>query len=159
MAAAEFSVIGRPIPRVEGPEKVTGRARYTADVPLPGALWGKNVRSPFPHARIVSIDVSQASAAPGVRAVITGADIPAHQLGRSISDYQVICTDRVRFIGDVVAVVAAETREQAEDAALLVDVEYGELPAVFDPIEAMGPGAPLIHPDVRAYAGFPEGVT
>src|SRR3989442_1503892 len=74
VAAPAFEVVGKPIPRVEGPSKVTGRAQYTADVLLPGTLWAKNVRSPFPHARIVAIDASRALRLPGVRAVLTAAD-------------------------------------------------------------------------------------
>lgn len=155
-AAPEFTVIGRPIPRVEGPDKVTGRAKYSADVDLTGLLWGKDVRSPYPHARILSIDTSRAKALPGVRAVLTAADLPSKKIGRAIKDYEVICSERVRYIGDVVAVLAADTAEIAEAAALLVDVEYEELPAVFDPIEALAADAPLLHPDVRTYEGFPD---
>lgn len=155
-AAPEFTVIGKPIPRIEGPDKVTGRAKYSADIQLPGTLWGKNVRSPYPHARIVAIDASRARAVPGVHAVLMAADLPRKRIGRAIKDYEVICSERVRYVGDVVAVLAADTAEIADVAALLVDVEYEELPAVFDPIEAMGPDAPLIHPDVRSYEGFPN---
>ncbi len=155
-AASAYSVLGKPIPRVEGRDKVTGGAQYSADVPLPSALWGKNVRSPHPHARIVSIDTSRAKAVPGVMAVLTAADVPQKRVGRSIRDYEVFCSERVRFVGDIVAAVAAETSDAAEEAALLVQVEYEELPAVFDPLEAMGPDAPLLHPEMRSYAGYPE---
>jgi len=158
-AAPAFSVVGRPIPRVEGFDKVTGGAEYTADVNLSGILWGKNVRSPYPHARIVSVDTSRAKAVPGVRAVITAADVPHKRVGRALRDYEVFCSERVRYIGDIVAAVAADTAEAAEEAALLVDVEYEELPAVFDPVEAMtDPKAPLIHPDLRSYEGLPDNI-
>src|SRR5581483_4447161 len=156
--APAFSTIGKPIPRIEGREKVTGEATYAVDVVLPGTLWGINVRSPVPSARIVSIDTARARALPGVRAVLTAADIPAKRVGRSIKDYEVICRDRVRYVGDVVAIIAADDRDVAEEAAQLVAVAYEELPAVFDPVLALEPGAPLIHPDLRSYEGFPEGI-
>ena len=157
--AASFKVIGRPVPRVEGADKVSGRSLYTADVELPGTLWGKNVRSPFPHARIVSIDPSCALRLPGVRAVLTAKDLPNVPTGRNIKDVPLLCSDRVRFVGDRVAVVAADDRRTAEEAALLVDVEYEELPAVFEPTDAMQPSAPSLHPNPREYLGFPEEVS
>ena len=153
-----FTVIGRPIPRVEGVDKVSGGAHYTADVAPPGTVWAKNVRSPYPHARIVSIDASRALEAPGVLAVLTAADIPGLRTGRNIKDVPLLCTDRVRYIGDKVAVVAAVDRHAAEEGAALVDVQYEELPAVYDAIEAMAQGAPVIHPDPRSYEGFPKEV-
>lgn len=155
-AAPPFTVIGQPVPRVEGPDKVTGHARYSADVTPPNALWAKNVRSPHPHARVVSIDASRALRVPGVRVVLTARDFPNKRIGRRLKDYPLICDDRVRFVGDKVAVVAADGPDAAEEAALLVAVEYEELPAVFDPLATMEPGAPLIHPDARSYVGFPE---
>jgi CO/xanthine dehydrogenase Mo-binding subunit len=155
-AAPAFSVISRPIPRVEGPDKVTGHAPYYADITLPGMLWAKNVRSPVPHARIVSIDTSRALRVPGVRAVLTAADIPFKRIGRRLKDTPILARDHVLHIGERVAVVAAETLDAAEEGASLVDVEFEELPAVFDPLEAMEPGAPVLHPDLRSYAGFPD---
>src|SRR5438874_3774303 len=155
-AAPAFAVLGRPIPRVEGPDKVTGRAHYTADVVPPNTLWARNVLSPLPHARIVSIDTSRALRVPGVRAVLTAADIPFKRIGRRLKDYPVLAKDRVLFVGERVAVVAAEDRDAAEEAALLIDVEYEELPAVFDPLEALGPNAPILHPELRSYEGFPQ---
>ncbi len=154
--APPFEVVGKPIPRVEGPDKITGRARYSADVALPHTLWAKNVRSPYPHARILSIDTSRAGQAPGVRAVLTANDFPNKRIGRRLKDHPILCDDRVRFVGDKVAVVAADDPDAAEEAALLVVVEYEELPAVLDPLAAMAPGAELIHPDARSYVGFPE---
>src|SRR6266542_2499519 len=156
--APPFSVIGQPIPWVEGADKVTGRASYSADVTPPDVLWARNVRSPHPHARIVGIDTSRALRVPGVRAVLTASDFPNRRIGRRLKDYPLICDDRARFVGDKVAVVAADDPDAAEEAALLVSVEYEELPAVFDPLATMEPGAPIIHPDARSYIGFPEDV-
>ncbi len=150
------SVIGAPVPRIEGPEKVTGRARYAADVLLPGTLWGRILRSPYPHARIARLDASRAWSVPGVRAVVTGQDIPGHYIGKVLRDMPVLCWDRVRYVGDRVAAVAAETEEAAAQALNLIEVEYEELPAVFDPIEALKPQAPLLHDDVAAYDGAPR---
>ena len=150
------TLVGVSIPRAEGPDKVTGRAIYAADVNLPGILWGKILRSPHPHARIRRIDASRARKVPGVRAVITGKDIPGHFMGKLIRDMPVLCWEVVRFIGDRVAAVAADTPDAAEDALGLIDVEYEELPAVFDPLEAMQPNAPRIHEDVAGYDGAPK---
>jgi CO/xanthine dehydrogenase Mo-binding subunit len=153
-----FTVIGRPVPRVEGVDKVSGSARYTADYNPPGMLWARNVRSPLPHARIVSIDATRALALPGVRAVLTAADMPDVHTGRNIRDVPLLCADVVRFIGDKVAVVVADDRATAEEGIELVDIQYEELPAVFDASEAMTGDAPVLHPDPRAYEGFPEDV-
>ena len=154
--APAFTIIGRPIPRIEGVDKVNGSAAYTADVTPPGTVWAKNVRSPYPHARILSIDASQALAMPGVLAVVTAADIANDRTGRNIKDVPLLCDDKVRFIGDKVAAVAAESREIAAAAAQLVEVEYEELPAVFDAEEAMQQGAPVLHEETGSYLGFPE---
>jgi CO/xanthine dehydrogenase Mo-binding subunit len=140
--------------RVDGLDKVTGAATYAADITRPGMLWGKILRSPYPHTRIISIDTSKARALPGVHAVLTGADLPEHYLvGRAMRDMPVLARGVVRFVGEKVAAVAAESREIAEDALNLIEVVYEELPAVFDPVEAIQPGAPLVHePDwVRAH--------
>jgi carbon-monoxide dehydrogenase large subunit len=153
--AVATSPIGAPVPRVEGPEKVTGRARYTADVALPGTLWGKILRSPYPHARIVRIDATAAGQVPGVRAVVTGQDLAGRFIGKTIRDMPVLCWDTVRFVGDRVAAVAAETPEAADAALDALQVEYAELPAVFDPLAAMQPDAPLLHADVASYEGAP----
>ena len=151
-----FTNIGRATPRLDGAEKVTGDTRYTADLTLPGMLWGRCLRSPWPHARIVSIDTSQAEQVPGVHAVLTGADVSGIRYGRRLYDVPVLAEDRVRFVGERVAVVAAEDREVAEEALLLIDVEYQELPAVFDTTEALADGAPLLHPDFNSYIGLPK---
>ena len=148
--------IGQSVVRGEGPDKVTGKSVYAADVTLPGMLWGKALRSPFPHARIVSIDTEQAKAVPGVRAVITAADLPDSLVGRRLRDMPVLARHAVRFVGEKVAAVAAETQEAAEEALLLIDVEYEELPPVFDAHEAMASDAPVLHPAMSGYQGLPQ---
>src|SRR5437870_10016475 len=106
---ADFKVVGVPVPRAEGPDKVGGRTIYTADVVLSGTLWGKILRSPYPHARIRRIDVSRARQVPGVKAIISGQEIPGRYIGKQIRDMPVLCWEIVRFVGDRVAAVAAET--------------------------------------------------
>jgi CO/xanthine dehydrogenase Mo-binding subunit len=147
------NVVGLSIPRTEGAEKVCGRTIYAADVNLEGTLWAKILRSPLPHARIRGIDVSRALRVPGVRAIVTGRDIPHHYFGKEIRDMPVLCWDRVRFVGDRVASVAAETSDAAEEATRAIVVDYEELPAVFDPIEAMRTEAPLLHEDSMCTTG------
>ena len=142
--------------RIEGPAKVTGEAKYTADVLLPGMIWGKVLRSPLPHAKIVSIDTQEAEQMPGILAVLTAKDLPDLLTGRLVYDMPVLAIDRVRFIGEKVAVVAAEDPDMAEDALASIDVEYEEMPAVFDAHEAMKSEAPLLHPDYRSYAHAPQ---
>src|SRR5262249_4128290 len=154
--AGPSSLIGAPVPRLEGPAKVTGQALYTADVNLPGTLWAKVLRSPHPHARIVRVDAAPAWQVPGVRAVVTGQDVPGHFVGKTMRDMPVLCWDRVRFVGDRVAAVAAETPEAAEAALDAIQVEYEILPAVFDPLAAMLPDAPLVHDDITQYDGAPR---
>ncbi|MGZ8454183.1 MAG: xanthine dehydrogenase family protein molybdopterin-binding subunit [Candidatus Binatia bacterium] len=149
------SIIGASVGRVEGAEKVNGTAIYGADVHYADALWGKILRSPYPHALIKSIDASRAWKVPGVKAIVTGKDEPEHYQGKSIRDIPVLCWDKVRYIGDKVAAVAAESRDAAEEAVNLIDVEYEELPAVFDVLEAMQPGAPVLHDNAPAYDGAP----
>src|SRR5579875_2528979 len=147
--------IGQPAVHVEGVGKVTGRTKYTADIALPGMLWGKCLRSPYPHARIVSIDTSAARRLPGVHAVLTSADLPDVFLGRFFFDAPLLARERVRFVGDKVAAVAADSAEIAEAALRLIEVEYEELPAVFDPLAAIAADAPRIHDDPARYAHMP----
>jgi CO/xanthine dehydrogenase Mo-binding subunit len=154
MAIAD--VIGASLPRVEGRQKVTGSAGYSADVLLPGMLWGKILASTEPHARIARLDVSKARELPGVRAVLTGADLGGLMTGSRQRDVPVLCTDRVRFVGDAVAAVAADDKETAEQALMLIEVDYEPLPAVYDPVLALEPGAPAIHEHPGLYAGHPE---
>jgi carbon-monoxide dehydrogenase large subunit len=153
--AKPSSIIGAPDWRVEGAEKVSGQAAYGADVHFAGTLWGKILRSPYPHARVVRIDTSKAAQVPGVEAIVTGKDEPNHYQGKSIRDIPVLCWDKVRYIGDKVAAVAAESRDAAEEALNLIEVEYEELPAVFDVLDAMKPGAPVLHDDAPSYEGAP----
>ena len=129
---SQLSVIGTSARRIEGALKVTGAARFGADASAPDMLWCRFVRSPLPHARIRSIDTARALGVEGVRAVITAQDIPARLWGRRLQDVPVLARDRVRFIGEKVAAVAAEDPDIAERAAALVEVDYEELPAVFD---------------------------
>jgi len=154
--AKPASVIGASVGRVEGADKVSGQATYGADVHFPDTLWGKILRSPYPHARIVRIDTAKAWQVPGVKAIVTGKDEPEHYQGKSIRDIPVLCWDKVRYIGDKVAALAAESRDAAEEAINLIDVEYEELPAVFDVIEAMQPGAPVLHDNAPGYDGAPK---
>jgi CO/xanthine dehydrogenase Mo-binding subunit len=152
-----YQVVGKPAPRVEGVEKVTGAAIYTADVALPGTLWGKVLHSPYAHARIVRIDTAAAQALPGVHAVITGEDVGTGFFGRGVRDAPVLARDRVRFIGERVAAVAADDEDIAQRALDLIEVEYEELTPVFDPYEAMAPDAPVLHPEFNSYRGVRPG--
>lgn len=148
-------VVGRATPRVEGTLKVTGKALYSADLNLPNILWGRCLRSPIAYGRIKRIDTKKAERVPGVRAVITGADVPGLRIGRCIYDTPVLADGSVRFIGEKVAAVAAESRLAAEQALELIEVEYEELEPLLDPTEAAKPEAPLLHPDLLTYKGLP----
>jgi CO/xanthine dehydrogenase Mo-binding subunit len=148
-------VVGRSTPRVEGVLKVTGQAQYSADLKLPETLWGRCLRSPVPYARIKRIDTSKASRAPGVKAVITGWDVPGLRIGRCIYDTPVLADGVVRFIGEKVAAVAADTKQAAEAALELIEVEYDELESLLDPVRALEDGAPILHPDLLSYKGLP----
>ena len=147
-------VIGASTQRLEGPEKVSGRAIYATDVVLPGMLWCKVLRSPLSYGRIKNIDVSRALALPGVHAVATGADVHGLLIGRKIYDMPILADGVVRFIGEKVAAVAAETETVAEEAVELIDVEYEELEPLLDPLAAIEPDALLLHPDVPSYRGL-----
>ncbi|MGD8741167.1 MAG: xanthine dehydrogenase family protein molybdopterin-binding subunit [Desulfobacterales bacterium] len=148
--ADKLSYVGQRIPRKDAPEKVTGRAKYTGDIHLPGMLVGRILRSPHPHARILNIDTSRAEQLNGVKAVITARDTAGIKHGfvetpRYPPDQYPLALDRVRFVGEEVAAVAATDPYIAEEALSLIKVEYEPLPAVFDPAAAMQPGAPEIH--------------
>ena len=142
--------VGERVPRVDAQEKVTGQAVYGFDLDLPGMLYGVTARSPFPHARIIEIDTSEAMKARGVKAVVTGKDFP-FTFGSSVKDQPFLAIDRVRYIGEPVVALAAETEASALEALEKIQIRYEELPAVFDPMEAMKEGAPLIHPDLEHY--------
>ena len=153
--SAMYQVIGKSTPRIEGAAKVTGNARYAADFTLPGTIWGKCLHAPYAHARIVRIDTTRARALPGVHAVLTGADTRDGGLwGRGVKDAPPLAFDRVRYYGERVAAVAADDEDVAQAALDLIDVDYEEWPAVFDPFEALGDGAPILHPDFNSYFGF-----
>ncbi|NNJ09535.1 xanthine dehydrogenase family protein [Chloroflexales bacterium ZM16-3] len=139
------TLIGASLPRPDALDKVTGAARYPGDLVRPDMLHLKVVFAGRPHARILEIDSAAALAAPGVVAVLTAADVPHNAYGLIDSDQPVLCADVVRFVGDKVALVVAESREAAEAAARLVRVSYEDLPVVSDPRAALLPGAPLVH--------------
>ncbi len=148
LADRDFAVIGGRNRRVDAIAKATGRAVYTDDIALPGMLHGKILRSPHPHARIVSIDASRALALPGVHAVVTGRDMPTkYGIIPWTRDEEPLAVDRVRYIGDAVAAVAAVDEDTAIRALELIDVEYDVLPAILDPEQALTPpeGTPPIH--------------
>jgi len=143
-----YSVIGKSLPRLDGVEMATGRAKYTDDIILPGMLYGKILRSEYAHARILNIDTSKAEKLPGVKGIITGKNTPMVKysgLGNLIMDECPLAVDKVRYIGDEIAAVAAIDEDIAEEALELIEVEYEELPAVFEPEEAMKIGAPQLH--------------
>jgi len=143
--------VGAPIPRLEAVEKALGAAVYTDDMTLPGMLHGALLLSPHPHARIVMIDTARARALAGVRAVVTGADLPHTRVGMLIFDETPLARERVRYAGEPVAAVAADDIEIARAALDLIDVRYEPLPAVFTIDEALAPGAPVLHEDFGAY--------
>jgi carbon-monoxide dehydrogenase large subunit len=143
-------IVGEPVARLDAVEKVTGTAKYIADLRLPGMLHARVLRSPYPHARIVSIDVSAAERLPGVMAVVTGEELDFLG-GEAVKDMPFLARGKVRFVGEPVAAVAAVSEEVADEAIRLIRVEYEELPAVFDPVEAAGDGAPIIHEDMASY--------
>ena len=147
-------MIGRGLPRIDAVPKVTGEAQYTVDLKMPGLLIGKILRSPHPHARIKSIDVAAAAQLKGVRAVITAKDVPDNLFSfyQWLADKNILCGEKVRYVGDEVAAVAAVDEATAEQALALIDVVYEPLPAVFDIEEAMRPGAPLVHDDKESNA-------
>jgi len=146
-----FDIIGKTVPKRDGAEKVTGRTRYLHDLVLPRLAHGKILRARYPHARIVRIDTSRARALPGVLAVLTGDDVEPQPFGFA-KDQVALKRRKVRCIRDEVAAVVAETPEIAEGALALIDVEYEELAAVFDPRAALEPGAPLVHEELGTNA-------
>lgn len=149
---SELTVVGQSVKRLDSFEKVTGKAKYVMDMKLPAMLYGKILRSPYPHAKITSIDSAQAARLGGVKAVITGRDVPDRRFGIGVYDQHVLARERVLFAGDAVAAVAASTDEIAEVALGLIEVEYEELPAVFDAEEAASATPPVVlHPDLYSY--------
>jgi len=142
----KHKIIGKSERRVDAWGKVTGRAKFAEDYTVGHQLWGKVLRAKHPHAKILSIDISQAVSLPGVEAVLTAKDIPGSKtFGIVLKNQQILAEDRVRYLGDGVALVAAASKEIAERAIALIAVKYELLPVVSDPEEAMKPGAPVIH--------------
>jgi carbon-monoxide dehydrogenase large subunit len=150
----EIRSVGIPSPRVEGEQKVGGGAVYAVDVVLPDMLWAKVLRSPIAHGRIKKIDMSRALAVPGVRAAIIGAEMSGARIGKKIVDMPLLADGVVRYIGEKVAAVAADTEAIAEAALDLIDVEYEELPVITDALSAVAPDAPLLHPNLADYKGL-----
>ncbi|NIN64588.1 MAG: aldehyde oxidase, partial [Anaerolineae bacterium] len=133
------ALVGKRIPKVDSVAKATGQSRFTADLSLPRMLHGKILRSPHPHAKILSIDTTEADRLPGVKAVITGRDTAGEKWGvfRYTRDQQLLPADKVRYVGEEVAAVAAVSEDVAQEALDLIQVEYEVLPAVFTIEEAM----------------------
>ena len=143
----DLNIVGKRVVRSDSLAKVTGRARYTADLKFPKMLAAKVLRSPYPHARILGIDLTRALKVPGVKAAISGFDTLGVKWGvfRYTQDHSMLPTDKVRYIGEDVAAVAAVDEETAMEALSYIKVDYEPLPAVFDPVESMSEGAPQIH--------------
>jgi CO/xanthine dehydrogenase Mo-binding subunit len=152
--------VGQSATRIEGRAKTTGRVSYVHNLSVPGMLEARLVRSLYAHATITGIDVEAARAVPGVHAVITGEDVrrilPDPYFGPAFHDQPVLALEKVRFIGEPVAVVLARDARTAEEAAALVDVGYEELPAVFDAVAACEPGAPVVHEELRPGSTFAD---
>jgi 4-hydroxybenzoyl-CoA reductase subunit alpha len=151
---SKYTIVGQRVHRVDGPEKVTGRAKYAFDMVLPNMLYGKILRSPYPHAKILNIDTSQAENLIGVKAVVTGKDTLGKKQGvwrrfPELCDEEMLCRSKVRYIGDPVAAVAAIDQDTAQEALDLIEVEYEPLPAVFDPLEAIKEESPQVHEGVE----------
>jgi carbon-monoxide dehydrogenase large subunit len=138
-------VVGNSVPKLDSLQKVTGEAKFGADIYLPRMLHGKILRSKHPHAKILKIDTRKAEMLPGVRGIVTWRDAPDMLTGMYQDDWRIFAKEKVRYLGDAVAAVAATDPDIAAEALELIHVEYEELPPVFDPVEAMSPGAPLVH--------------
>lgn len=147
----ELQLIGQSLPRVDGWEKVTGQSIYGTDFKLPGMLTARVLRSPYAHAKILNIDASRAAKLIGVKAIITGGSFNFRPFGAAIQDTYFIAVDKVRYVGEPVAAVAAVSEDVAEEALSLIQVDYQELLPVFDPEEGMKPEVPLIHERLGEY--------
>jgi len=142
----DLDVVGQSVPSQEAIAKVTGKAMYTDDYTFPGMLFARTLRAAYPHARILKIDTSAAKALPGVHAVLTHTDVPGrNRHGLVHLDWPVLCDDKVRYMGDPVAIVAADSEEIAAEALRLIRVDYEPLGVVDDPVYARTPEAPLVH--------------
>ena len=157
--AKELAIVGHRHPKIDGWERVSGKAQYTSDIYLPGMLYAKVLRSPHPHAKVVNVDASKALALPGVKAVLTSRDLDpfawVKNPGRSHHD-EPLLADVARFVGDDVAVLAAVDEDRAQQALDLVKVEYQPLPFVLDPEQALKPGAPKVHASGNLALGKPS---
>jgi len=159
--------VGKSVVRIDAHAKITGEARYPGDFTMPGMLYGKILFAGRPHARILSMDTSEALAVSGVVAILTARDVPVNEYGLQTPDQPVLCgpgsakpgADVVRFVGDQVALVVAESERAAARARDLVRVEYQDMPVVSDPFEALKPGAPQLHPPRPPNPAHPELVT
>ena len=144
--------VGRPVPQLEAQEKVCGSAQSIADLYSPKMLYGAVLQSPHAHARILNYDLSQALAISGVRAIVTGDDLQdAWRMGAFIKDEHALAKGKVRYIGEAVAAVAADTEAIAGKAAAAIVVAYDELPASLSPEQALSPGAAIIHEQARVH--------
>ena len=148
---SELKNIGQPLIRKDALEKATGSAVFGADLKFPNQLWARFYRSPLPHAKILRIDASRARSLPGVRAVVSGVDVPYLHGIAVIQDQPFLATDRVRYVGEPIVGVAAEDADIAEEALELIRVDFDPLPAVLDVFEALKPGAPLLHEGLMEY--------
>jgi 4-hydroxybenzoyl-CoA reductase alpha subunit len=151
MKMDNYSVVGKRIPQRDAVEKVKGSAVFASDIKLSGMLHGKILRSPVAHARIRNIDISKAAKLKGVKAILTAKDVPLikYSISPTWADKLILADSKVRYIGDEIAAVAAVDEEIAEEALELIEVDLEELPAVFDPNEAVQPGAPMLHEDAE----------
>src|SRR6476659_400829 len=142
-----MSSLGQDFSRVDGPAKLRGWAQFTGDIEMPGMVYAKSLRSSHAHARLLRVDASRAAKLPCVVAILTRDDLKGmnSHFGPVVKDQPVVAMDRVRYVGDIIAVVAAAEKDIAEEAVELIEVEYEALPAVFDPAAAMEPGAPILH--------------
>lgn len=143
------SVIGKSFPRIDAALQVTGQALFAEDLSRPNMLHAKALRSKYAHAKVLRVDTSEAEKLAGVKSVITSKDFPHNRFGLTHQDQPILADDKVRCFGDAVAVVAATSREAAEEALGLIKVDYEPLPAVFDPMEAMKTDAPKVHGDTN----------
>jgi len=147
MSDTKFNVIGKPAPRVDAQSKVTGQALFPGDLSMPGMIHMKILFAEHPHAHITRLDTSKAEAFPGVAAVFTAKDVPVNEYGLQKPDQPVLCGDVVRFVGDQIALIVAETEAAAATARDLIEIEFEDLPVVTDLVAAMQSDAPLIHPE------------
>jgi CO/xanthine dehydrogenase Mo-binding subunit len=154
----QFTIVGRSLPQIEARDKATGAGKYAMDLEMPRMLWAKVKRSTRPHARIVRVDTNRAEALPGVRAVITDKDCPQTLFGFGCYDEPLLARGKVRYVGEPVAAVAADTEETAEEACDLIEVEYEDLPAIFDAWQSFAEKPPaIIHEGLPDYRRVPIG--